>query len=705
MTVDANLVDTLALPSDALSVLSAPGVCTQLGLISESERDRLAAEPTYSVIAAAHDEEPILMGRLMISLDRVTEALRALNEDAVCRIAILRAAVDWQRAGVPKSLTPKTIEKLYRDGYWNEIGGGKRRSGASKSHFNHAMESLLAPWNDHGPQLLDEAYSGRAVHLRAHRLLTVVAEDPQHPPGWAVSDTLWNYLTKKLGHSDRLTVGLTAYNRGDYGAARKMLEVIDPMVIPAAVMLAVSLHAEYTGDVAAARNWYLKTVDSGDATVTGIAMVSLGALEQREGLLDDARGWYLRALDSGDPTTAGIAMVSLGGLAEEAGCLDDARGWYLRALDSGDPTMAGMAMLILGGLEYRLQRINDARRWYIKALGTHDLEVEPPALHQLGDLERGAGRVRIARRWYLKAIETDHPLEAPHALVHMGELEMEAGHISNARNWFVRAAESANPDVAAIAMYKLGEIGEETKNIEEACRWYHDAIDHGHPEIVPKAEHRLGHLEYKMGHFEIARQLFAAAAGSETDMASGCMIDSGHLEEELGNIAWARRWYLKAIKADDEFYGPHAMCDLGDLEEEAGRIRQARHWYRKAANAALPAAAGKAMCSLGRLEERIGHTEKARGWYLKAIEADHKCAQDALDQLQAKQDITQRVDNFMKYGHSYIDADHEGQASAAESPASVCGGDAAVTQILKTQMPRMRMQKVPTSEAAAGSVD
>ena len=643
------------------------------------------------MITAAHDEEPILMGRLMVSLDRVTEALQAIDEDAVCRIAILHAAVDWQRTGVPKSLTTKTIEKLYRDGYWNRIADRKRGSRASKSSFNRAMKSLLTPSDHHGPQLLDETYAGRAVHLRAHRLLTVVSEDTQHPPGWAVSETLWNYMAKKLGHSDLLTVGLTACIHGDYRAARQMLEAVDPMVIPAEVMLEVGLDAHYTEDVASARNWYLKAVDSGDATVAGIAMASLGAVEQEAGRLDDARGWYLKAVDSGDATVAGIAMASLGAVEQEAGRLDDARGWYLKAVDSGDATVAGKVMLVLGALEMQRQRITDARGWFIKALGTHHPEIEPQALHYLGDLEREAGRVRIARRWYLKAIETGHPHEAPQTIIHIGELEIEAGHITNARNWFTRAAESEDPEAAARATYTLGEIEEETEHIEEAARWYRDAIDHAHPEITPMAMHRLGHLEHEMGHFVEARLLFTAAAASSGDDASASMRDLGHLEEELGNIASARRWYLKTIKADGELHGPAAMCDLGRLEEEAGRIRQARRWYREAANVASPRPAGRAMYCLGKLDEKTGRIEESRDWYLKAIEAGYKDAQNALDQLQDKQDVTQRVDNFMKYEHSFTDADHEDRLSAAKTPTSICMGDAAMTQIPKIQMPGMRM--------------
>ena len=60
------------------------------------------------------------MGLLMVSLDRVTDALQTPDDDAICRVAVLHAAVDWQRAAVPKPLTREVIERLYRGGYWQQ---------------------------------------------------------------------------------------------------------------------------------------------------------------------------------------------------------------------------------------------------------------------------------------------------------------------------------------------------------------------------------------------------------------------------------------------------------------------------------------------------------------------------------------------------------------------------------------------------------
>lgn len=105
MSIDAGLVNAGVLPADAVALLSAPDVSVELGLISATERERLASIPAYHAISRAYDDQPVLIGRLMTSLGPLIEALQIRDEDAVCRVAVLHAAVDWQRAGVPQLLT------------------------------------------------------------------------------------------------------------------------------------------------------------------------------------------------------------------------------------------------------------------------------------------------------------------------------------------------------------------------------------------------------------------------------------------------------------------------------------------------------------------------------------------------------------------------------------------------------------------------
>ncbi len=223
MSLDEDLLNGHILPGIAAEVLNAPGACVHLGMLTDEERERLAAEPVYAEIAAAH-EEPVLMGRLMVSLDMIIDAIQVRDEDSVSRAAILHAAADWRRAAVPKALTRQVIEELYRGGYWQQMANRASGTAASRSRFRQAIKQLLGPAPGHGLRLLDEMYSGRETHLRPHPLLPVVADSPQQPPGWMISEHLWDYLATALDDQQRLNVGLTAAGRKDYEHARRLLD-------------------------------------------------------------------------------------------------------------------------------------------------------------------------------------------------------------------------------------------------------------------------------------------------------------------------------------------------------------------------------------------------------------------------------------------------------------------------------------------------
>src|ERR1019366_4150641 len=134
MTLDAGMLDGGVLPNEAAQVLNAPGECVRLGVITPAERERLAAQPVYAEIAKAHDGEPVLMGQLMVFLDRITDALQTPDQD----------------------------------GYWQQMAGRGPDAEVSRSGFRQALKHLLATARGDGPPLLDEVYSGNAKRLRPH---------------------------------------------------------------------------------------------------------------------------------------------------------------------------------------------------------------------------------------------------------------------------------------------------------------------------------------------------------------------------------------------------------------------------------------------------------------------------------------------------------------------------------------------------------
>ena len=661
MTLDAGMLDGGVLPNEAAQVLNAPGECVRLGVITPAERERLAAQPVYAEIAKAHDGEPVLMGQLMVFLDRITDALQTPDEDAICRVAVLHAAVDWQRAAVPQPLTRKVIERLYQDGYWQQMAGRGPDAEVSRSGFRQALKHLLATARGDGPPLLDEVYSGNAKRLRPHPLLTAVAGDPQRPPGWAVSEILWNYLDKTLDDPQRLAVGLTACTHGDYRHARRILDPLDPAGIPAEIVFRIADAAGKAGETAAARHWYANASGTGHADWAPRAMVNLGVLEQEQGRIEKARGWWARAIATGHADWAPRAMSNLGALEQRQGRIEKARAWFAKAIATRHPDMAPTAMYNLGVLENEQGRIEDARAWYAKAAVTGHPDHAPKAMYNLGVLEQRQGRTEDARAWWSDAVATGYPGMAPTAMYNLGVLEDEQGRLDEARAWFAKAAVTGHPDMAPRAMYNLGVLDQRQRRIEDARAWFAEAIAAGHPDMAPRAMYNLGVLEDEQGRLDEAREWFAkAAATGDSDMAPRAMVNLGVLEDEQGRLDEAREWYAKAIAAGHPDMAPRAMVNLGVLEGQRGRIEEARAWYARAIAAGYPDMAPRAMVDLGVLEDEQGRIEEARGWFANAAATGH--SDQAMYNLGVLEQRQGRLEDARDWFARAIAAGHRDQA-------------------------------------------
>jgi tetratricopeptide (TPR) repeat protein len=196
------------------------------------------------------------------------------------------------------------------------------------------MKQLLGPALDHGLRLLDEIYSGKETHLRPHPLLPVVADSPQQPPGWVISEHLWDYLATALDDQQRLTVGLHAAGRKDYAHARHLLDSLDIARIPAQIMFEIAVDADTTNQDAAASDWYQKTIARGDPDITPRAMARLGGLDLRQDRIDEARTRLRKAAAAGHQDASAEAMFNLGVLESRQGHLDEARSWYRKAIAS-----------------------------------------------------------------------------------------------------------------------------------------------------------------------------------------------------------------------------------------------------------------------------------------------------------------------------------------------------------------------------------
>jgi TPR repeat protein len=593
----------------------------KVGAVSETERDRLLMVPTFREVTEAHADTPLLLGRLLVSLEKIERYLTPTTPDDQERLALVRAVLDWHWFGVPLPLTKHHLAELFPL-YLAAVLGLRRPPGRDPARLERVLEDGLRRRDDLDQPLIHKYGAKQNVTFHPHPLLTALA-DSTSPAAWPLQPQLWTYVYGVISGPERCQLGLYAYGRGLLLEASELLIVdIDSSIDPIAMRQLG--YAERDVNPNHARTWWQRAVDSGHPDQAPYAMVSLGFLEKEQGDVDQARSWWQRAVDSGHPDQAPRAMVSLGFLEKEQGDVDQARDWWQRAVDSGHPDYA------------------------------------PQAMGNLGVLEKEQGDVDQSRSWWQRAVDSGHPDYAPRAMVSLGYLaSREQGDIDLARSWYQQAVDSGHPDQAPRAMANLGYLAREQGDIDQARSWYQQAVDSGHPDQVPRAMVSLGVLEKEQGNIAQARSWYQQAANSShPDHAPMAMFNLGNLEKGQHNVDQARSWYRRVIDSGHPNEMPSAMVNLGNLEKEQGNVDQARSWYQRAVDSGHSDQAPRAMVSLGILEKEQGDIDQARGWWQCAIDSSHSHyspqAEKLLRALTEFEHEQQQAERIARMG-SYID--------------------------------------------------
>lgn len=653
-TAHTNVITSPALPATArLLVNRASKVC--VGPLSPRERRRLADVPAYADVLPALEGSPgQLMGRLLVSLDRVTLALLPSDAESLERIALLHLVTDWARAEVPRRLTPKRLRRLFED-YWREAHGVDRKSPVPTAAFKRAMEWATAPEGIDRPQLVTPVAVSGGVHHRPHPLLIEVAEGASRDHGWPVSEYLWSYVEHKLQAHELALLGLQAYGRGDYRRAARLLGLsgaaAGDLDVEVVIMLAEWLDGH--GDVEGARRWYLRAISSQDSDIAPRGMHGLAVLEQRDGNPGQARARYAQTISTGHRKHAPKAMNDLGLFEDLQGETERARQWFREAIRSEHPEVAPDAMFNLAAIELREDRIEEARKVLTRALESGHAA---RAKRGLAILEAKCGNPQAARRWFTEAIESGHEEYAPRAMHDLAVFEGGQQELQTARHWFIEASRSGHRDCAPDAMNHLGILEMEKGDPDEARRWLAAAIRSGHQKYAPEAMKNLGFLEIQQGEFQEARRWFTEAIRSgNPDVESYSRLALAKLEEEAGRLEPARRLYAEVIGSGDADVAPDAMAHLGSLEYQVRNLVEARHWLTEAIRSGHHRAAPVAMGQLADLALREGHTDEARHWYAAAIESSvpevSQMARGRLQSLDKAQREHERARNAIRRGY------------------------------------------------------
>jgi TPR repeat protein len=625
VTSETATITGIQVPASISAALRQYGQLVQVGPLSDAERTAMKEAPVYAWLHSVLDEPtPLLLGRLMVSLDQIMAALREIADDAPARLALVRVVTDWARIGMPGRLDRITLRRLYEP-CWRELTDTSSATAVSKTGFVRTLRwATRNAWLR--PQLVDEVIGG---HLRPHSLLTVLAASETE--GWNVSETLWAYADRALQGTDRETVALYAYSRGDHVHAIKLLSDADPANIApddmdtlATTFFGIAHWLDRSGDHSNARRWWKKVIATGHADWAAKAMVNLGSLERVQGEIDKARRWFIEAQTADHVDATPGAMVNLGSLEMSQGHVDQARHWYIQAVATDHPDAAPKAMFGLGLLEKN--DVAKARDWYARAAITGHSDAGPQAMNNLGVLEEHED-ICLSLSWYTQAAATDHPDAAPRAMKNLGRLADEQGDVEQARHWYTHAAGPNHPDVNAEAMSRLGALEARQRNFNEARRWWIEVVETGHVNYAPPAMCQLGVLEYDVGGWasgrrdpsEARRWWIRAAASGHPDAAPQAMNNLGSLEYMELAIPQARHWFTKAIATGHPDTAPMAMNNLAVLlEESRGDLAQTRYWLVQAAQTGHTTQAPVAMEKLGHIELSLGNADEARSWLTQA---------------------------------------------------------------------------------------
>ena len=526
--------------------------------------------------------------------------------DAV-HYAVVRAAVDWARAGLHRPVPEADLRDLTREVLHTE----RPDVSVSDDLIGEALDWARNP----------QPGTGQATLLSIHPLpddgrgylpcdYLVAADDGQAGPPRPIPEPFWGRVLDRISTASALAVGLSALLRGAttgaIAAYRKAAEAGDP---EAMAKLAWLLQEDRKpSDLDGARHWWERAAEAGHA----IAMNNLAALLRKQDPpdTDGARRWLKRAAAVGETH----AMTNLAALLEDADPpdLDEARHWWERAAEAGDVT----AMDRLAALLMRQDPPDKegARRWWLAAAEAGDTD----AMIHAGLLMRDQDPPDLdgARHWWQRAAEAGRT----EIMLGLGVLleRQDLPDLDGAGHWYQRAAEAG--DAQAMNNLAILLYGQDPPDVDGAGLWWQRAAEAGNVSAMPSIAWVLQHVRQPPD-LDGARHWWekAAQAGSTDAMVGLAELLASQDPPDLGG---ARHWWEQAAQAGRA----DAMVGLGLLHagQDPPDLDGARDWWQRAADAGD----ADAMIAVAAIQAAEGDVDSARALLLKAVEAGRSAARD-----------------------------------------------------------------------------
>ena len=298
---------------------------------------------------------------------------------ATARAAVLRAAVDWDRLGVPHALPTPLLARLALAYARDLVDDPEAVPGVDE--LGRAVESLVTerPRRAEAP-VLRRLRLAEGVHHVPDRRLTAAADD-LGPHGWApparLGEVVGDVLEAPGARGRRRAVGLLALARRFDDLAAELLRPPPDPAAPGATTpeehYRLGVASLQAGRAAEARRWFAAVLDGtpddgSQRTMRARAAFWLGL--DRDAEPAQRRRHLEVVVRDGPARDASDAGLLLAGLERDAGRFDAQRGCLRAAVasarEAGDVGREAEARLDLGHLDRHSGRIAEARAGYAR---------------------------------------------------------------------------------------------------------------------------------------------------------------------------------------------------------------------------------------------------------------------------------------------------------------------------------------------------
>ena len=575
-----------------------------------SPEDQAAAQRLYP----EEDFSKRGIGEVLVAAPRVEEQYTADREERPEVWAVVQAAIDWGRIGLPGPVPAARLLSLF-PAYLDQVAPHLE---ATEELFGAAIELALDPLV-RTIALLTRASTAPALPAyRAFGYLLARA-DGQGAEPVPIARAAWDEAVATADDEELLLIANEAMVRGEAAVVGQAADAVlqrpaDPAARAFAALIRGELYA-IGGDLDSAIGLLEAAAAAGSADVVPIARVELGALlAERDGEQERGLALLESETDAADPQVRAQAQVNLGVLLMKRGDTQAARPLLQAGLGGPINVVVGLARDHFLGLAPLSERPRALRKDIAADVGTTAAarpETDPAA----GGLWNKKLRATLqARAESIQAL----------ALANLGGLLVTEGDLERARVLLEAAVSSGNPAVEPLAQANLGILLARHGDVEAAEKHFKRALLGSDPAVVAQAKISLGSLLADQGDFERGRVLLTEVADSgNADLAPRALCVLGERLMQRDELVLARSFLERAVRSGHREWSTYAAIGLGGIAARENDLDAARTQLEAAITAGHPEYSGQAATVLGELLQEAGLLDEAVTSFRTAIDLGH----------------------------------------------------------------------------------